>query len=206
MARETFPRKQALHEAQADIVLQKHERVTGRPVALPVPVEEIIEQSMGLSILYDEIEEPPGAMILGALSPSQRTIVLNERHLSFFEDVIGPERFTLAHELGHWVYDAGNPDQQTLDFGAASAEQFCYHRSGSGGLSETERIREVNANGFASCLLMPRHLVVEIDIASVMADFRGTAQRWGVSMQALRIRLERLELIDDHDLAQLDLL
>ncbi len=205
MARRTFPRKQSVHEAQADIVLQKHERLTGKSVDMPVPVEEIIEQSMGLSILYDVIDEPPGAMILGALSPTQRTIILNERHLSFFEDVLGPERFTLAHELGHWIYDADNPDQQTLDFGAAASEKFCYHRSGSGGLSDAERIREVNANGFASCLLMPRHLLAEVDIDDVMSDSRGTAHRWGVSKQALQIRLEKLDLIDAVDLAQLNL-
>ena len=137
MARSTFPRKRHLHEAQADILLQRHEARIGSPVVMPIPVEDIIESTVGLTILYDEIEEPAGSMILGALSPHTRTIVLNEKHLDFFEQVLGPERFTLAHELGHWVYDAENPEQQTLDFSGAAEDLFCYHRDGSVGLPDT---------------------------------------------------------------------
>ncbi len=185
------------------MLLRRHETQTGRAVDLPIPVEEIIETTLGLSILYDEIEEPPGTAVLGALSPSQRLIVLNEKHMDFFDQVLGPERFTLAHELGHWVYDAENPDQQTFDLGN-SDDLFCYHRTGSGGLSETARIREVNANGFASCLLMPKHLVRSADVDAILADFRGTAHAWGVSQQALRIRLEKLELIDQNDVDELN--
>ncbi len=62
----------------------------------------------------------------------------------------------------------------------------------------------MNANKLASHLLMPEHLVKNVDVDEVMADFRGTAAAWGVSQQALRIRLETLKLIDDLDIAQLD--
>lgn len=206
MARETFPRRHHIHEVTADIVLQRHEAATGESVGLPLPIEDIIERTMGLTILYEKIEEPPGTMILGALSPSDRRIVLNERHLDLFEEVVGPEKFTLAHELGHWVYDADDPNQQSFDFTAPTNDVFCYHRDGAERLQDNARIREVNANGFASCLLMPKHLVSAANIGDILADFRGTAREWGVSQQALRIRLERLGLIDERDLHQLNLM
>lgn len=165
----------------------------------------IIELTYELSVLYEEILEEPGRMILGALFPAERHIVMNSRHLIFFHRVVGPERFTLAHELGHWLYDADNPDQLAFNLeGGEVAEQYCYHR-GTTDLPDDLRIREVNANKLASHLLMPEYLLKREDIDAVMADFRGTAAGWGVSQEALRIRLGTLGLIDDLDIARLNL-
>ena len=204
MARRTFPRRDAVHAVTASHVLAKHERATGTSVELPVPIELIIEQTYGLEILWDTIREPPGVTILGALAPSERRIMLNVEHQHVFERWIGPERFTLAHELAHWVYDADNPDQLTLGFDAGGSEQFCYHR-GSPGLSEDLRIREVNANKLAAHLLLPEHLVRAAGIDEVLGDFRAAAARWQVCQTALRIRLSDLGLIDDLDVTQLEL-
>ena len=206
MSKQVFARKQSSHEVAADQILQKHEMKTKTTVTLPVPVELIIEQTMELNILWDEIDEPAGSMILGALSPSKRLITLNTKHQSLFESVLGPERFTLAHELGHWLYDADQciGQQQLALATPPAADEFCYHREGSSGLPESVGIREINANKFASCLLMPKHLVKAANVDEVVDDFRATARRWGVSQQALRIRLETLGLLDTRDIAQLN--
>ena len=204
MARRTFPRSNRHHAVIASHVLARHASTIGAPITLPVPIELIIEQTYGLEVLRDEVQEPPGTIILGALAPRDRRIVLNSRHHAFFEQWLGPERFTLAHELAHWIYDAENPDQLTMDFDAQPAERYCYHR-GSPGLSETLRIREANANKLAANLLLPEDLVCSADIEEVLGDFRGTAARWQVSLTTLRIRLRELGLIDDYDEAQLRL-
>ena len=167
-------------------------------MTLPVPIELIIEQTYGIEILYDEIQEPPGTIILGALAPRLRQIVLNTRHEAMFERWIGPEGFTLAHELAHWIYDAENPNQLTLDLGGQPGERFCYHRE-SPGLAEDQRIREMNANKLAAHLLLPGDLVRAAGLATVLADPRRTAAKWRVSRKMLRIRLQELELIDKHD-------
>jgi len=199
MAQRTYPRPDRIHAQVTGEVLHKHAALTGQPITLPVPIEAIIEQTYGLNILHDEIEEPPGSMILGALSPANRTIVMNVRHEDLFLSVVGPERFTYAHELAHWIYDADDPGQMALDLGAGPpAEQFCYHRE-SPGLAEDLRIREVNANKFASHLLLPEALVRAADLAAVLRDIRGTARRWGVSKQCLRIRLEGLDLLSNEE-------
>lgn len=204
MARKTFPRKREAHEIAADHWLAKHEAVTGCKVELPVPVEAIVEHTAGLSILWEPIPEPEDAMILGALSPRTKTIVLNETHLNLLSEVMGPERFTLAHELGHWVYDAENPDQLSLDIGGGGDDVFCYHREHKG-LEETAQIREINANGFAAALLLPKSLLKGVDVGDVLKSFRSTAHSWGVSQTTLRIRLEKLGLIDDTDAAMLQM-
>jgi Zn-dependent peptidase ImmA (M78 family) len=199
MAQRTFPRPDRIHAQVTGEVLRKHASLTGTPIALPVPIEQIVELSFQLDVLRDEIAEPPGSMILGALSPASRTIVLNERHEDLFESVIGPENFTLAHELAHWIYDADDPAQLSLDLEQGTpVDQFCYHRE-SPGLDDDLRIREVNANKFASHLLLPESLVRAADLDAVLRDLRGTARRWGVSQQCLRIRLEGLDVLSNEE-------
>lgn len=189
MARPTFPRSQDQHEHVALDVLNRHSAQTGWPVSLPVPIDLIIEQTYGLGVIYEPIAEPPGSMILGALVAVQRRIIINTRHEDLLGTVIGPERFTLAHELGHWLYDAENPDQQAFDFGEA-AETFCYHRE-SAAMSDDSRIREVNANKFAAALLLPAACLLSA-VDDALADQRGFASRCGVSQQTLAIRLGEL--------------
>lgn len=205
MARKTHPRTEAHHRVAADNALARHASSTGAAIELPVPVEMIVESTFGLSILWDEIDEPDDMMILGALHPSKHMIVMNTRHQDLFERVVGPERFTLAHELGHWIYDADDPAQMSLDFSDQQDEVYCYHRE-AGELPDQTRIREINANKFAACLLLPEHLVKATDIDDVIADFRRTAARWGVSQRTLRIRMDGLGLLDDWDRMQLEML
>ena len=170
-------------------------------MALPVPIELIIEQTYKLDILWEEIQEPPSTVILGGLAPSERRIVLNLRHESMFEQWLGPERFTLAHELAHWVYDADNPDQLALDLGGQVEELYCYSRE-SPGLSEDLKIREVNANKLAAHLLLPGDLVRRTNSEEVLKDLPGTARHWQVSRRTLEIRLEELGLNQRHSVAQ----
>ena len=44
--------------------IRQYEAKVGVKVGLPVPGEEIIEQVLGLNILWDTIQEHPGEMIL----------------------------------------------------------------------------------------------------------------------------------------------
>lgn len=202
MARKTFPRRDEVHRVAASHALAKYAQATGNDIELPVPIELIIETVYNLEILWEEVAEPPDTILLGALAPSERRVVLNTRHQDLFERWVGPERFTLAHELAHWIYDADNPDQMSLDLDQAPSEQFCYSRE-SPGLSEDLRIREVNANKFASHILLPDHLIRAANIEEVLSDARGTAAAWGVSQTALRIRLETMGLINAREAEQL---
>ena len=196
MPRKAFPRSEDHHRIVAREVLEKHTLRCGMLVALPVPIENIIEGTYGLEVLYDGIDEPPDTVILGALRPAQRRIVLNERHMDMFEGWVGPERFTLAHELAHWVYDADDPNQLTFDLTSTGpVEQFCYHRE-SPRLADHLRIREINANKLASHLLLPDHLIRQVPVDDILANFRRMAAEWGVSQQTLRIRLGTMGLID----------
>jgi hypothetical protein len=192
-ARRAWPRSQAEHETTTAEVLQGYAARTGWRPTLPVPVADIVETWYELLIVCKPILEPPGEIILGALSPRDKTIQLNERHLAFFDAWVGPETFTLAHELGHWVYDAVDPNQGQL-FDDAFEAVFCRH--GDNGSHDGGDIREVNANKFASCLVLPANLIK----AAVTVPFPTwsalgvSATTWGVSKTTLRIRLETLRM------------
>lgn len=194
MARSVFPRSAASHERKASEILRRHVQQGGQAVSLPVPIEMIVEQTYQLTVVYDSIAEHDGAMILGALDPDRRTIVMNEVHQDMFDEVIGPDRFTLAHELSHWVYDADDPNQMTFEFSDDVENRvFCLDRATSG-LPESDRIREVNANKLAAALLLPASLVVAEAPRLAGADLRTVAKSWGVSHQTLTIRLDELNL------------
>ena len=201
MSRQTYPRPDYQHAVTASRVIARYASTVGVAVDLPVPIELIIEQTFRLEILWEDLPEPSDAVILGALAPRDRRIVLNLRHQALFEQYMGPERFTLAHELGHWIYDADDPNQLALDLGKHSPGWHCYHRE-SPGLSEILRIRELNANKFAAHLLLPEDLVRRANIGEVLKDLSGTAKRWQVSRTTLRIRLQDLGFIREHSAAQ----
>ena len=55
--------------------IREYEAKTGSIIKLPVPVEQIVEQVLDLTILWDAVEEQPGELILGGLQAKSRTIV-----------------------------------------------------------------------------------------------------------------------------------
>lgn len=85
--------------------IREYESKTGTAVTLPVPVEEIIEQVLGLDFDWDEIEEMPGEQILAGLDAVKQTILVNEKHVGLFEEKPGLYRSTIGHEAGHYDID-----------------------------------------------------------------------------------------------------
>ena len=130
---------------------------------LPVPVESIAEDLLGLAVEARELE------VSGMLLPAERRILVNAAE---------PEtrqRFTVAHELGHWVCQCvGRPD---------AAPVYC--RAEEVGVDPKARALEREANIFAANLVMPEPAV----------RAAGGANRFGVSEEALTWRLYNLDLV-----------
>ena len=104
---------------------------------------------------------------------------------------INRQRFTIAHECGH--YELHRTDEPVF----IDATPVFFRDDIS---TEGRSLREIAANGFAAALLMPeqklRELLREqpIDAFDEIA-IRRMANLFGVSTQALTIRLSRLDLI-----------
>lgn len=149
-------------------------------VSVPVCVDRIIEHC-GLSFLYDVIEEKPGETISGGLTIKDKLIVLNEKHRKLFQEKPGLERFTQAHELGHWdIFYRKDANDNTLSFDFEDAGHMELRNSNHGLLSVIQTawidadvynvLKEYTnqkdhpyvesaVDRYASCLLMPEHLI-----------------------------------------------
>jgi Zn-dependent peptidase ImmA (M78 family) len=135
---------------------------------LPVPVEAIAEDLLGL-----HVEEAPLDGISGLLYPAVREIVLNA------DEPPVRRRFTLAHELGHWICQCLEGTEKPV---------FC--RVEEVGADPAAKKLERQANIFAAELLMPE--------PAVRAAWGGaldvTARLLEVSEEAIAWRLYNLGL------------
>jgi len=68
---------------------------------IPVPVESIAEDLLGLRIEERDLGECSGMLI-----PSERLIVVNAAEATSGDTPTRRHRFTIAHELGHWICHA----------------------------------------------------------------------------------------------------
>lgn len=162
-------------EQIAEQRLSEFQQKLGRPLSFPIDIELFGDLVLGLSILWEEIEEMPGEEVLAGLRASDRLIVMNERRKDEMEQKPGRRRLTQGHEMGHWdlFVDISKLDHPGL-FDAAASGVFAY-RSATGGQvqillsSEQGRdiLRQINAradspdearsvNRYAASILMPR--------------------------------------------------
>lgn len=190
-------------EAIAARLHRQLSRLRGEPVELPIDVDAVGEQLLGLSWLYEPIPEPRGAPILAALCPEARLVVLNERYVEAFGRNEGLERFTKAHELGHWVLHAaggiggkaagnwqpapGDARPCWADGRQVAAGSLCR-------LRVDREWQERQANWFAAALLLPpqplRRAAAAVDVTSWRGRYELRDQ-CGVSISALNARLEQ---------------
>jgi hypothetical protein len=229
-------------ERDATTLLAQYAHARGVAVRVPIPIEDIIEKYLKLHVAFDDLHrllEIPRAGfgtepdIFGAIWLETGEIVIDESLDPEIRPTIeGRYRFTLGHEGGHWrlhqpLIKANNG--QGSFFGDTYQSTVVCRSSQS-----KERV-ELQANLYASCLLMPRKLVfqawrnrfgndhprvlrrkdrivVPCDLnegtAAVVRSFdqsqddeilehfaRPLAEQFMVSRIAMRIRLEKLNLL-----------
>lgn len=137
---------------------------------IPVLVEAIAEDLLGL-----RVEQSWDIAYSGMLLPADRKIVLNAAEAP--RDVaLRRSRFTIAHEVGHWVCHV---------VGAARSQPvYCRAKD----LSEAaDRALEREANVFAAELLMPESAVRAA--WEELRDVEACAARFDVSPTAMHWRL-----------------
>lgn len=164
----------------AEAAAEHLRRASGR-IALPVPVEELIADS-GLMIL--EISDPKQPD--GSLLAAQSLIIVNRsRHRPT------RERFTLAHELGHFQLKHHQRDASEALLDALTDPVIDDSQAY---LSRRHPRIEQEANAFAAALLMPAS-ALRAEFARRDWDPTRVAKQLIVSEEALWWRLLRLRLI-----------
>jgi len=144
---------------------------------IPVPVESIAEDLLGLRIEEDDLGECSGMLI-----PAKRLIKVNASEAMSGETPTHRQRFTIAHELGHWICHARGVEQ--------AAPTYCRSQDVS---QDTDRTLEREANVFGAELLMPEAAVREAWAA--FPDASKVASRFAVSSLAAQWRLYSFGLL-----------
>jgi len=148
--------------------------------SVPVDVFELIEEC-GIKVIKDEMEDDHSGFLL--VENGKATVAINSKHHP------NRQRFTAAHELGHFFLHAQGEDKLFVD------KAFNRNSTSSSGAE----VLEIEANRFAAELLMPDFLVREkvgdrvisdLDVYQLAIDFK-------VSEQAMTLRLVNLRLIDN---------
>jgi IrrE N-terminal-like domain len=209
-------------EKDAELLLAEYEDTIGAPIKLPVPVDDITTYHLALRLGFDDLHKTLNQPmlrsqpdILGAIWV-EKQLVLIDSHLDPKSNpsMLGRYRFSVAHEIGHWrlhrSYVAKDPNQMSLFDVPSEPTVIC--RS-----SQKNEPVEWQANFFASCLLMPRRRVHDewkeclatqsmiykqgryeagaVDDALFEKVAKPIARRFGVSPQAMCLRLEKLGLL-----------
>jgi Zn-dependent peptidase ImmA (M78 family) len=166
-------------ERDAAALLAEYAQAHGVVIDAPVPIEDIVEKHLKLGLEFDDMHRlfdvPRSGLgvdssILGAMYFDERRIVIDES-LDPEENpsMEGRYRFTLAHEAGgHWRLHRHlfeKDASQTSLFGQPAPPSVVCRSS------QAKEPIEWQADYYASCLLMPRTLVLAI----WQGRFRGIA-------------------------------
>lgn len=149
---------------------------------------EALLDDLGLGLLWDVLPEEEQQRVLGALIANESRVVLNETHLEELEKNVGLRRFTIGHEIGHWVLHAEAIRAGSIPL-LDDARTWCR----SGAVDPVERQAEM----FAGRLLVPADRVRDEMPASTWRGWPqvyGLADRFVVTPSAMIVRLEELRL------------
>ena len=139
-------------DRKATDLLEAFQTMAGYMVKPPVPVEDIIERSLGLRLIYEDLEKVFGSKdVLGATYVESKIICINERLFEHSSE--GRLVFTCAHEAGHWVLHRRYMDAEGGDNSKDEAI-VCRPRDAKAPI-------EWQADYFAACLLMPEKEIRE---------------------------------------------
>ena len=160
--------------------------VDTKSFAPPIDVTNIAK-TLGVNIIFEELDDDVSGFLV--IKDNSATIAVNNSHHS------NRQRFTIAHELGHFSLHGSEDDNDVLFI-----DKKIYHRNQASGTGEFRR--EIEANQFAAEILMPKDMVVsaekdsgdEIDLSDD-ENIYMLANKFQVSEQALTIRLADLGLI-----------
>ena len=147
---------------------------------LPVRLDDLARE-MGIDVVYDSAlsDDTSGKIERARGAPSGFRITVNGRHH------LRRQRFTLAHEIGHYILHRDLIGDGLTDDGL--------YRSTLRDGRSFESFREQEANKYAASLLMPAG-IVRAQFRAGNCSIAGMAKVFDVSQDAARIRMKELGL------------
>lgn len=170
----------AIIEKRVELVLKQYGMVE-----TPVSIESIIEK-IGIVVSYAASEIYSGMLVY----KSDKTVVMGLNS----SESLTRKRFTMAHELGHYFLK----HQKQVYIDKKAGVNFRENHPNAEGYDP----KESEANFFAACLLMPKgsvksdfYKIVSVKKIFIDEHLAELANKYGVSKEAMKIRLLNLNLI-----------
>ena len=148
----------------------------------PVPVEEIAK-ALGAAVRYAPFKGELAGMLIRDDDGRGVVIGVNSLHHS------NRQRFTIAHECGHLRLHEGQTVYVDRSFRINRRDEVS---------AQATNPEEIEANRFAAELLLPYAMIMEdlgqlqFDIEEDESELRQLADRYGVSLQALTLRISSI--------------
>jgi len=155
----------------------------------PIDVEQIAK-NLNINIVYENYDGELSGVLIRNEDKGEYVIGVNDRHSD------KRKRFTIAHEIGHFLLHEGNGNDTYID----TSIKYNFRNADS---SQGTNLEEMEANAFAACLLMPDDMLedyIENNYGSI--DYYETdevveiSNAFQVSTQALMIRLGKLRMFE----------
>lgn len=165
------------YEQAAESVLNPLRLENGGTLSLPVdPVA--VARRYGINVYSSDLPNSVAGILSKLGADEGVDMFLNQNH--------GPtrQRFTAAHELGHYFQNAIGPQLDSYYFERADLARCGTDQD------------EIYANGFAACLLMPRR-----EVEAFVTGGTGLLElssAFHVSADAMNYRLRNLQLVAGH--------
>ena len=138
-------------------------------------------QALNISVYDAQFEDPS---ISGAIKKSSHG---GKLWINRFDSAVR-QRFTMAHEIGHWVLHMHPGDEWSEPQSLVDVELVEWRRDSVWNGSDKEQ----EANRFAAAFLMPLPWLDALRLAQPDWPASKFADVCGVSLGAMRIRLERM--------------
>jgi len=160
-----------------------------------VDIDYIIEFIYDLEMVWEDIDSlDANGIILAAIKPADKLIIMNESKKDLFKKKMGTMNFSKAHELGHWVlHVTEQKEYEQMTF--LSSEVFhCRNMV-------KRPPREVQADMFAASILMHKEIITKAVNELKQKGFvtfpelYKMADDFEVSISALTNRIKSLGLL-----------
>ena len=160
-----------------------------------IDIDYIIEFVYDLEITWQNIDGlDSNGIILAAIKPSDKIIIMNESKKALFIEKMGTMNFSKAHELGHWILHVAKQNSHEQITFLPTEVFHCRNMI-------RRDPREVQADMFAASLLMPKDIVSnainELKQKGYVKfhELYKMADDFEVSISALTNRVKKLGLL-----------
>lgn len=203
LQRYRFYSKKEEIECSANNILMRMKSIPKYAPRWPLEASRVAE-FLNLNISYEEIDDK--GLIVAKIIPEERKIIINkdipELYGRFAES-------TIAHEIGHWVLHVNpheaNSFSKPIEINIASKQSLSSYLCHSASeqldkyrASSKQDHLEWQAQYFASCLLMPRYILLEKRQGRDLTNWRhlyAIAEELGVTISNLANRLQDMDWI-----------